>query len=150
MSQAQFLLADVPPLRNRKPGTKGYWFTYQSGLFYTAGKLLGQAKPAAYSYAMPFRASAAGIDPGTETPFYNIWGQLRFLPNGTADVAHVQWRPKDGSLDWADVGDPVAIDERGYYTTTRTAPLAAPGEWRAAWLRPDGSIGSTSPGSDGS
>jgi hypothetical protein len=150
MSQAQFLLADVPPLRNRKPGTKGYWFTYQSGLFWTAGKLRGQAKPAAYSYAMPFMATSAGIDPATATPFYSLWGQLRFLPNGTPDFVHIQWRPKDGSLDWADVGDPVAIDERGYYAATRTAPLAAPGEWRAAWLRPDGSIGSTSPGTDGS
>ena len=149
-SQAQFLLADVPPIRNRKANTKGYWFTYQSGLFYTAGKLRGQAKPAAYSYAMPFMASQAGIDPTTATPFYSLWGQLRFLPNGTPDVVHIQWRPKDGSLDWADVGDPVAIDQRGYYLATRTAPLAAPGEWRAAWLRGDGSIGSTSPGTDGS
>jgi hypothetical protein len=150
MSQAQFLLGDVPPLRNRKKGSKGYWFTYQSGLFYTAGSLKGQAKPAAYSYAMPFMASPAGTDPVTATPFFNFWGQLRFLPNGTSDVVHIQWRPKDNSLGWADVGEPVAVDERGYYTATRTAPLATPGEWRAAWLRSDGSIGSTSPGADGS
>jgi hypothetical protein len=150
MSQAQFLLADVAPLRNRKKNSKGYWFTYQSGLFFTAGSLRGQAKPAAYSYAMPFLVSPAGTDPATATPLYNFWGQLRFLPNGAADVVHIQWRPKDNSLGWADVGAPVPVDERGYYLSTRTAPLAAPGEWRAAWLRPDGSIGSTSPGADGS
>jgi hypothetical protein len=150
MSQAQFLLADVPPIRTRKKNSKGYWFTYQSGLFFTAGKLIGQAKPAAYSYAMPLLATAAGVDPATATPLFNLWGQLRFLPNGAPDVVHIQWRPKDGSLPWTDVGDPVTIDERGYYTATRTAPLATPGEWRAAWLRSDGSIGSTSPGTDGS
>jgi hypothetical protein len=145
LSQAQFLLADVPPISRRKKGTKGYWFTYQSGLFFQSG----QPKPAAFAYAMPFIASPAGVDPTTGAPTFNFWGQLRFLPNGAADVAYIQWRPKDGSSDWVTVGDPVAIDERGYYTATRVAPAALASEWRAAWVGPDGSIGQTSLVSDG-
>jgi len=145
LAQAQFLLADVPPIRQRKKSSKGYWFTYQSGLFFQRG----QPKPAAFAYAMPFMATAAGVDPATGAPAFNLWGQLRFLPNGAPDVAYIQWRPKDGSSDWVNVGDPVAIDERGYYTATRVAPAAVASEWRAAWALPDGSVGQTSPGSDG-
>jgi hypothetical protein len=150
-SQAQFLLADVPPIRTRKKNTKGYWFTYQSGLFFTAGKLIGTAKPSAYSYAIPFLATPVGLDPATGAATFSFWGQLRFLPNGLPGaLAHIQFRPKDGSADWATVGDPVAVDQFGYFTATRTAPPAVPGEWRAAALNAtDGSIVATSPGTDG-
>jgi hypothetical protein len=144
LSQAQFLLADVAPIRQRRRGTKGYWFTYQSGLFFQRG----QPKPAAFAYTMPFLATQAGADPVTAAPVFNFWGQLRFLPNGARDVAQIQWRPKDNSSGWISVGEPVAIDERGYFTATRVAPAAIPGEWRSAWLRPDGTIGQTSPGTD--
>ncbi|HTN22533.1 MAG TPA: cellulase family glycosylhydrolase [Solirubrobacteraceae bacterium] len=154
-SQAQFLLADVPPIRTRKKGSKGYWFTYQSGLFFTAGKLIGTAKPAAYSYAMPFLATPIAIDPATGNPTFSFWGQLRLLPNGLPGAAAtIQFRPKDGSLDWTAVGPPIAIDPAtdpmGYYTATATAPVIGPVEWRAAVINPaDGSLISSSPGTDG-
>ena len=145
LSQAQFLLADVPPIRQRRKGSKGYWFTYQSGLFFQRG----QPKQAAFTYTMPFLALPAGVDEATGAPVFNLWGQLRFLPNGTQDVVHIQWRPKDGSSEWIDVGDPVAIDLLGYFTAPRVAPAAVPSEWRAAWLPPDGGPPQVSAGSDG-
>jgi len=149
-SQAQFLLADVPPDRTHKKGSKAYWFTYQSGLFYTAGKLIGVAKPAAYSYAIPFIATPTSIDAATGSPVFNLWGQLRLLANGVTAVAHIQWRPKDGSADWATVGEPVPVDPFGYFQADRVAPAAVPAEWRAALLNPaDASIVATSPGTDG-
>jgi len=153
-SQAQFLLADVPPIRTRKKGTKGYWFTYQSGLFYTAGKLLGTAKPAAFSYAIPFLATPTGVDPATAAPTFSFWGQLRLLPNGLPGAtASIQFRPKDGSADWTTVTT-VPIDSTtdpfAYFTATAVAPVATPGEWRAAVLNPaDGSLIASSPGTDG-
>jgi hypothetical protein len=151
-SQAQFLLADVPPIRKRKRNSKGYWFTYQSGLFYTAGKLIGTAKPAAYSYAIPFLATPTGIDPATGTAAFSFWGQLRLLPNGLPGAAAtIQFRPKDGSLDWTTVGAPVAVDQMGYFTASAVTPVAGAVEWRAAVVNAaDGSIVSSSPGTDGS
>ena len=149
-SQAQFLLADVPPIRKRKRGSKGYWFTYQSGLFYTAGKLLGTAKPSAFSYAMPFLASPIGVDPATGTPTFSFWGQLRFLPNGLAANAYVQVRAKDGSTDWTTVSPPIPVNSMGYFTYSLTSPFVVPVEWRSVALNDiDGSIVSSSPGTDG-
>ena len=145
-SQAQFLLADVAPMRNRPKTSKSYWFTYQSGLFTQRGV----AKPSAYAYSFPFVAVATGVDPATGAPAFGVWGQLRFLRNGLADAVVIQWRPKDNSTGWLTVGDPVPIDPFGYFTADRVAPAAVPGEWRGVWLLPDGSVGSTSIGADGS
>ena len=145
-SQAQFLLVDVAPVRKRPKTSKSYWFTYQSGLFFQRG----QAKPAAYAYSFPFVAVITGVDPATAAPIFGLWGQMRFLANGVPETVQLQWRPKDNSAGWTTIGEPVAIDHFGYFNATRTAPSPAPGEWRGAWVRPDGSIGSTSIGADGS
>ncbi len=150
-SQAQFLLADVPPDRKHKKGSKAYWFTYQSGLFFTAGKLLGTAKPAAFSYAIPFLATPAGVDPASGLPAFGFWGQLRFLANGAPGAAAtIQYRPKDGSSDWTAIGPPIPVDPMGYFTATAVSPVATPVEWRAAVISlVDGSVVSSSPGTDG-
>lgn len=144
-SQAQFLLADVAPVRGRATGSKGYWFTYQSGLFFQRG----QPKPAAYAYSFPFVATPLGVDGETGAPVFSLWGQARFLANGATEAVQIQWRPKDNSAGWFNVGDPQPIDHFGYFTATRVAPAAVPGDWRAAWIRSDGSIGSTSISADG-
>jgi len=147
LSQAQFLLYDVPPLTKHKPTSKAYWFTYQSGLFSQGAK----AKPAAFAYSMPFLVTLAGVDEATASLVFNFWGQLRFLRNGLPELAQIQWRPKDLSLDWATVGEPVAVDERGYYTATLIAPGAGvPGEWRAVWINAEGAVGQASLIADGS
>jgi hypothetical protein len=75
---------------------------------------------------MPFVAIRAAPPAAT----FNLWGQPRFLPNGVADVARIQWRPLDNSAAWATVGAPVAIDQLGYYTATRAAPSNVPNGWR--------------------
>jgi len=142
-SQAQFLLVDVPPVRGKPKTSKSYWFTYQSGLFTSRG----QAKPAAYAYQLPFVVAPVATDPTTGALISHIWGQLRFIPTGQASSVLLQWKPKDGSADWATVGEPVAADPtRGYFEVDRAAPVPeatgpVPGEWRAVWLLPDGSVG---------
>ena len=144
-SQAQFLLRDVSPLRNRKKGSKGYWFTYQSGLYF----LNGQAKPAAAAYGFPFLAfNTNTVDPTTGTPVYRLWGQMRFRPN-VPQPATIQWRAKDGSTPWISVGDPVTTTDLGYFDTTRAAPQPVPGEWRGAFVLPDGTVPAFSPGTAG-
>jgi len=144
-AQSQFLLYDVPPRKQHDKSSKAYWFTYQSGLFFQPRPPQpAVAKPAAYAYSLPFLAFPTGVDPATGAPMFNIWGQLRFIKNGTPAVAHIQWAPATNPAGWQTVGDPVAIDERGYFGAPRSSPANAPGYWRAAWLRPDGTVGQSS------
>ncbi len=134
-SQAQFLLADVAPRKKHTKGTKSYWSTYQSGLLASNGR----AKPSAYAYALPFIAMKAAPEPTSGLPGFTMWGQLRFLPNGQKAVAQLQWKPQDDSAPWTPVGPSVAIDAFGYFTASRFAPSAVPGEWRAVWTAADAS-----------
>ena len=145
-SQAQFLLVDVPPNRKHKRNSKSYWFTYQSGLYTQRG----QPKPAAYAYQMPFVVTPGPTNMETGTPTARLWGQVRFMPTGQASSVIIQWKPKDNSMGWVTVGEPVPTDAtRGYFEADRTAPAPLHGDWRAVWLRPDGSVGVYTGGSDG-
>ncbi|MDP1850600.1 MAG: hypothetical protein Q8K79_22605 [Solirubrobacteraceae bacterium] len=145
-SQAQFLLVDVPPVRSKPKKSKSYWFTYQSGLYTQRG----QPKPAAHAYQMPFLVTATGIDPATAAPTAHVWGQVRFLPGGQASSVEIQFKPKDNSTGWLAVGAPVPTDpSRGYFEADLVAPLAQPGDWRAVWYFPDGTVGPYTNGSDG-
>ncbi len=137
LAQAQFILRDVAPVRKFRKGSKPYWFTYQSGLFFQRGL----PKPAAFAYSMPFLGFLIGTDPTTGTARAGFWGQLRFLRNGVTDSARIQWRPRDRSQDWTTVGEPIPVDPRGFYEVQRSAPLPVPGEWRAIWQTADGQVG---------
>ena len=146
-SQAQFLLVDGAPVRSKPKTSKSYWFTYQSALYTQRG----QPKPAAYAYQMPFLVTATGVDPETAAPTAHVWGQVRFIPTAQATTVEIQWKPKDNSTGWLAVGAPVATDPlRGYFEADLVAPLAQPGDWRAVWYAPDGSVGVYTGGSDGS
>ncbi len=145
LSQAQFLLRDVAPVKKHPKTSKAYWFTYQSGLYGSTG----QAKPAASAYALPFLAFNQGVDPATGTPAYRLWGQARLLPNNATASATIQWRAKDGSTPWITVGDPAPIDPMGYFEAARSAPQPVVGEWRAALLNPaDGVVLASSLGAN--
>jgi hypothetical protein len=125
----QFLLRDVPPLRQYKKTSRHYWFTYQSGLFTRSGK----PKPSALAYLFPFLAQPAA--PLTA----NLWGQLRFRPNdlpeGAQDQVQIQFKPADGSADWAPLGNPIPVTNgKGFFTGQVTAPAA--GSLRAVWTDP--------------
>ena len=146
-SQAQFLLYDVAPVAARPKSSKSYWFTYQSGLFFQRG----QPKLAAYAYSFPFVATPIGIDEATAAPVFSLWGQMRFRPNGAADTVQLQWKPKDNSVGFVNVGDPLPVDFFGYFNATAIAPSAAAGDWRGVYVLPDGvTIGSASLSADGS
>jgi hypothetical protein len=134
LSQAQFLLRDVAPVKKHPKTSKAYWFTYQSGLY----GVTGQPKPAASAYAIPFLAFNTGTaDPTTGAPVYNVWGQARLLPNGATAGVAIQWRAKDGSTPWITVGDFVFVDTMGYFQATRSGVLPVPGEFRAALVNPN-------------
>ena len=98
---------------------------------------------------MPFLAMNTGtLDPVTGAPVFNLWGQLRLLNNGAPASATIQWRAKDNSTPWIDVGAPVPVDPMGYFTSTQVAPLPVAGEWRSA-LIVEGAAVAFSPGTQG-
>lgn len=121
----QFLLRDVAPVSSAPRSSKAYWFTYQSGLEFSNG----EAKPALQAYYFPFVVQQPG---GFSV---NVWGQLRFRPNGlppgAQDVVQIQFRPA-GSNDFANVGEPITVASTMNYFTGRVQ-LPGPGDVRALW-----------------
>ncbi len=125
----QFLLRDASPLTRFARGSRGFWFTYQSGLF----TVTGRAKPAAFAYSFPFVAFAQGVGPDG-IPIVGFWGQLRFRPNGRPDIAVITWRPNP-QTPFAQLGPPVPVNPRGFFTAASPIP-AADAEYRAAYVNP--------------
>jgi hypothetical protein len=130
----QFMLRDAAPLKQYPKNSRLYWFTYQSGLY----NLKGQAKPAAYAYSFPFLKYAAG--PGLT----GFWGQLRFRPNGAADLAAVFWRPTvvatpslcgTPAAGWVQVTQGIATSFRGYISGAIPTPGPG-GQYCAAYYDP--------------
>jgi hypothetical protein len=123
LSQTQFILTDAPPVKGRRPNTKPYWFTYQSGIFFADGR----PKPSAAAYALPL---IARIDGGA----LNVWGQLRFRPNNITDAVQIEQLNADGT--WSPVGAPIEVTNPvGMFVAT--LPGAGPGQYRARWTGSD-------------
>ena len=119
-----FLLRDVAPLRRYPRGSRLYWFTYQSGLMTNRGR----AKPALFAYSLPLVMFPAG--PGLT----GFWGQLRFRPNGAADIAVMMWRPTK-TAPWQQLA-PVATSPLGYFSGSIPTPGPG-GEYRAVYVSPE-------------
>ena len=128
MSQSQFLLRDAEPVtKGTKKDSAAYWFTYQSGLFTAAPE--DKAKPAFSAYMLPLVATVAKRSGNGGT--VNLWGQLRFRPNGTlGDQVTIQYRPQGGT-EWTTVGGPLTANGLGFFSATLPAPVS--GSWRAIW-----------------
>ncbi len=129
LGMTQFLLRDAGPLTRYRRGSGAYWFTYQSGLF-TRG---GRPKPAAFAYALPFRAFKAGVDAAGNS-LVGFWGQLRFRPNGSPDLAVIRWRP-NASTPFVTISAGLPVDARGFFTATIAAPGPG-GDYQAAYVEP--------------
>lgn len=128
LTQTQFLLRDVAPIRTESKTSRRRWFTYQSGLFFADGR----PKPAAGAYSFPLVAQPGPKDAeGKSTAI--IWGQARFRPNRAQDTVYFQHQAR-GSKDWTLVGQ-ATTTSRNYFTASVTPP--GPGIIRAVWLGSD-------------
>jgi hypothetical protein len=128
MATTQFLLRDAPPLTNHTKGSKAYWHTYQSGLFFANGT----PKPAASAYRLPLAAFPFARDPANNQVVEFVWGQLRFRPKGAPDQVTLLYKPADGSSDWAPLGSPVMVnDSRNFFTARVDVP--GPGQLQVQW-----------------
>lgn len=129
-ANTQFLLLDVAPRKEFPKGSKAYWFTYQSGLFYSNG----QRKPSATAYMLPFNIVKQGGS-------YLFWGQVRFTPNGADQTVIIQRKEASGA--WVTEGDPVPVTNAvGFWTQKRAAQKGS--RYRMVWIAPDYSASLTS------
>jgi hypothetical protein len=130
-AHTQFLLRDVAPLTRFEEGSRDYWSTYQSGLYTQRDT----PKPAAQAYAFPFLAARGAPKPGTGQPQTVVFGQIRFRenipPGQTPDTVQLQFKPANGSSDWASFDAPIATTRLGYFLSTVVTP--GPGQIRAIW-----------------
>lgn len=120
----QFLLRDAAPLKKYPKNSRKYWFTYQSGILTNKDK----TKPATFAYLLPFVALK---QPGNNV---SLWGQLRFRPNDSHDVAVIQSRP-NSAVGWTTLGDPVPTSVLGFFS--KVVPSQGPtAEYRAVYVTP--------------
>jgi hypothetical protein len=125
-SNAQFQLYDVPPRDDFPRDSRPYWFTYQSGLF--TAQPSATAKPAANAYSFPLVVIRRG---GTA----NIWGQLRFTPNGSTQYVALQYKAP-GASSWTRSGAVIEVtSNQGFFEAKR--PTGANVAWRAVWAERD-------------
>jgi hypothetical protein len=132
---AQFLLRDSAPDPGR-PGSRAYWRSYQTGLFYRDGA----PKPAAEAFRLPFWVQRVA---GTATPLVQLFGEARTAPPGRA-LMQVEELSADGSR-WLPVHTlskqcnsqgQFLTDTAGFFLTV--APVSGNGTYRLGWRRPDG------------
>jgi hypothetical protein len=125
-ANTQFMLYDAAPLKQFPKGSKAYWFTYQSGLFFNNGA----AKPSALAYMLPFMAKRAGTAA-------NFWGMVRFTANGANQTIVLQEKPSANGA-WQTVGAPIQVTNSvGFWEAQRPAQKGQ--IWRAVWVSTDGS-----------
>jgi hypothetical protein len=112
----QFLLSDVPPVKGKPKDSKSHWFTYQSGIQFQNGA----PKPSFTAYYFPFLVRDG-----------QVWGQLKFRPNGlTTDTVMIQ-HSADGGATWRDVAALPITNPMGFFLSP--LPPAGPGLYRAAF-----------------
>jgi hypothetical protein len=121
-SMSQFLLYDSVPNSAYRPGSRGYWSTFQTGLLYSAGA----RKPAYAAYRLPVFIPQPIFTPGTPVL---VWGMLRPAPNGTRQEATVQWRPSRGG--YRTIATVATDDPSGFFTAHMKLP--GTGAVRVGW-----------------
>jgi hypothetical protein len=89
-SMSQFLLVDAGPDPAFRPGSIGYWSTFQTGL----EEADGTSKPSLNAYRLPIFVPRPNTPPGQQLL---VWGMLRLAPNSTTQRATIEWRPVHGA-----------------------------------------------------
>jgi hypothetical protein len=123
-SNAQFLLVDDAPRAGKRPGSRSYWSTFQTGLFYQNGK----PKPSYDAYRIPIwlphpRAGSR----------VTVWGQLRPANHTSAQFAIIEYERK-GTSSWRQIREVQTDNSQGYLVAHVRLPAA--GQVRLEWLNP--------------
>ncbi len=127
---SQFLLYDSPPDTRFKPGSLGYWSTFQTGLAFQNGVL----KPSYAAYRVPVFVPSQTVASGGQVL---VWSMLRPAAASSSQQARVQWRAASGApfrtLTTASVQNP---------TGALAVKVGVPGSGvlRVAWRAPGGVV----------
>jgi hypothetical protein len=113
---SQFLLYDSEPDRHFRPGTIGYWSTFQTGLLFANGI----PKPAFGAYRLPIFVPQPAFTSGGSVL---VWGMVRPADRGGARDVSVDWRAGGG----------------GGYRTLATVAITGPNGVVSAAAKPPGS-----------
>ena len=122
-SMAQFLLVDDGPIRRFQPTDARYWGTFQTGLM--AGD--GRKKPSYFSFQRPITVVPRRTRAGRAL---RVFGQLRTAPDGQAQQAAIQFRPR-GRKRWSTVARLTVGNARGFMDTFVKARRS--GSYRILW-----------------
>jgi hypothetical protein len=132
---AQFLLRDSAP-NPGKPGSRVYWRSYQTGLYYHDGS----PKPAAEAFRLPFWAQRIGV--GAASPLVLLFGQAR-AAHGRQLVQVEQlspdasrWLPVHTLTKACNAQGQFFTDRAGFFVTA--ASFGGSPTFRLGWRRPDG------------
>ncbi len=125
---SQFELIDSRPRTRDRPGTRGYWATFQTGLEFAGGR----PKPALSAYRLPIWLPAARHGQAV-----TVWGQLRPASHAGTQVGLIEYLPR-GSNTWqAGTGDRVYTNNsEGFFLAH--VPIPSAGLVRLVWLDSSG------------
>lgn len=122
----QFELIDSRPRTRDKPGTRGYWATFQMGLEFVGGK----PKPALAAYRLPIWLPVARHGKSV-----TVWGQLRPADHSALQAGLIEYRPRGSSTWQASDGDTVlTTNSEGFFLAH--VPIPSAGDVRLAWQDP--------------
>jgi hypothetical protein len=127
---SQFLLYDSPPDIAFRPGTQGYWSTFQTGLL----SATGVAKPSYAAYRLPIFVPDPREAKGASML---IWAMLRPAPHNSSQHAQVQWRPAGGG-DFKTVRTVGTHNPNGVLAVHVGVP--GTGTLRVVWRAPGGAV----------
>ena len=130
---SQFLLRDSPPGPGR-PGSRAYWNSYQTGLYYANG----QPKPAAQAFKITLWAQRLL---GQGSPLVLLFGRVPAGSQPQTVQVQIQsgadWFPVTTLLPSCGANNQFLTNNAGYFITT--APLlAGTATYRLGWLDSNG------------
>jgi hypothetical protein len=131
-SMTQFLYRDSPPVKKFKPGSRGYWSTFQTGITFANGKL----KPSYGAYVLPIWVRSGQGSSGQA--MIELWAQVRFRKGAQpSDTVQFQFAPA-GTQTWTNVGSTLPLSNPSGFVdlVVPRAPYAQRGMFRAVWRGP--------------
>jgi hypothetical protein len=127
---SQFLMYDSPPDTQFKPGSLGYWSTFQTGLAYQNGVI----KPSYGAYRLPVFVPDQSVDAGRPVL---VWAMLRPAPSNRSQRADVEWRSSAGGA-FRTVASASVQNPTGALAVSVGVPGS--GVLRVAWRAPGGGV----------